>query len=71
MNLELLTVKEVSKILRVSIPGVYKMAHRKQIPCVQWESPKGEESTRLKTVLRFEPEAIREFIESHRQARNG
>jgi hypothetical protein len=64
---DLLTVKEVARILRVSIPGVYKMAHRKQIPCVQWESPKGEGSARSKTVVRFEPEAVREFIESHRQ----
>jgi hypothetical protein len=64
---DLLTVKEVARMLRVSIPGIYKMAHRKQIPCIQWESPKGENSSRAKTVLRFEPDAIVKFIEDHRR----
>ena len=67
MTEDLLTVKEVARMLRVSVPGIYKMAHRKQIPCVQWESPKGEGSTREKTVIRFETDAIVKFIEEHRR----
>ena len=62
---ELLRAKDVRKILRCSESLVYRMADRGQLPCVRWESP--GEGKRKKTMLRFDPEAIREFIESHRE----
>ncbi len=64
---ELLDAKQVKRILRCSLPLVYKMADRGQLPCVRWECP--GEGKRKKTTVRFEPEAIRAFIEAHR--RNG
>jgi len=32
----LLDAKEVRKLLRVSLPLIYKMADRGQLPCVRW-----------------------------------
>jgi predicted DNA-binding transcriptional regulator AlpA len=63
---DLLDAKQVRKILRCSLPLVYKMADRGQLPCVRWECP--GEGARKKTVVRFEQEAVREFIERHRKA---
>jgi predicted DNA-binding transcriptional regulator AlpA len=65
MAMDLLTAKDVKKILRCSLPLVYRMADRGQLPCVRWECP--GEGNRKKTMVRFEPEAIREFIENHRE----
>jgi len=62
---ELLDAKQVRKILRCSLPLVYKMADRGQLPCVRWESP--GEGTRKRTVVRFEQEAVLAFIAKHRQ----
>jgi hypothetical protein len=62
--MELLTAKDVKKILKCSLPLVYKMADRGQLPCVRWECP--GEGVRKKTTLRFELEALRDFIEKHR-----
>jgi len=64
---ELLNPKDVKKILKCSLPLVYKMADRGQLPCVRWECP--GEGKRKKSTLRFELAAIRAFIENHR--RNG
>ena len=62
--MELLTAKDVKKILKCSLPLVYKMADRGQLPCIGWDCPgKGK---RKKSTLRFEPEAIRDFIEKYR-----
>jgi len=36
---ELLDAKEVKRILKCSLPLVYKMAERGQIPCVRWQCP--------------------------------
>jgi hypothetical protein len=63
---DLLTAKDVQRMLKVSLPLVYKMADRGQLPCVRWECP-GEGKKRKKTVLRFELSAVMEFIEKHRQ----
>jgi hypothetical protein len=41
------------------------MADRGQIPCVRWEAPGGGE--RKKTMVRFERDALMEFIKQHRQ----
>ena len=62
---DLLDAKQVKKLLRVSLPLVYKMAERGQLPCIRWECP--GEGARKKTVVRFELEAVRAFIERHRK----
>ena len=62
--MELLDAKEVKRILRCSLPLVYKLAERGQIPCVRWESP-GEGTKKRRTVVRFKKDDIIDFIESH------
>lgn len=61
---DLLDAKEVKKMLRCSLPLVYKMAERGQLPCVRWECP-GEGTQKPRSVVRFKFEDIREFIEDH------
>ena len=63
--MELLNAKDVARLLKCSLPLVYKMADRGQLACVRWECP--GTGDRKKTTLRFELEAIRLFIERHRQ----
>lgn len=58
----ILNAKEVSKILNVSLPLVYLMADRGQLPCVRWQSPsKGKP----KTMVRFKQSDIWAFIEGN------
>jgi hypothetical protein len=64
--MELLTSKEVQKILKCSLPWIYKAAEEGILPCVRWQGL-GEEGRRKKSMVRFEVEAIRGFIEQHRQ----
>jgi hypothetical protein len=64
MEYELLKPKDVQKMLRVSLPLVYRMAQRGQLACVRWKCPgNGEEKPR--TMVRFKPEDVRQFIEAH------
>lgn len=58
----LLNSKDVSKILKCSLPLVYKMAERRTIPCVRWLCP-GE--GRPKSILRFKKQDVLNFIESN------
>ena len=58
---ELLTAKDVQRILKCSLPLVYKMAERAQIPCVRWDAPGN--GSRKKTVVRFKLEDVQKFIE--------
>jgi len=60
----LLDAKQVQKILRVSLPLVYKMADRGQLPCVRWECP-GEGKIKPRTTVKFKLEDIMSFIEKH------
>ncbi len=60
----LLTAKDVQKILRCSLASVYKMAERGQLPCVRWACP-GDGTEKVRTALRFDPERIRDWIEEH------
>ena len=62
--MDLLTARDVSKILRVSLPLIYRMAERQQLPCVRWQCPgKGTEKT--PTTVRFKLEDVQGFIEKH------
>ena len=60
--LNLLTPEEVSKILRVSLATVYRMAERKQVRCVRWACP-GKNGDR--SALRFVPDDIWDFINAN------
>ena len=57
----LLDAKEVKKILRCSLPLIYKMADRGQIPCVRIPCP-GDKQKRL---LRFKKDDVLRFIEKY------
>ncbi len=59
---ELLTPKDVQRVLKVSLALVYRMADRGQIPCVRWECP-GEGTEKPRSMVRFRQEDIRAFIE--------
>jgi hypothetical protein len=62
----LLNAKDVSKILRCSVPHVYKMANRRQLPCVRWDCP-CEGNKRSKTVIRFKKSDILKFLEDNHE----
>lgn len=57
----LLDAKDVRKILRCSLPFVYKMADRGQIPSIRIPCP-GDKQKRL---LRFKKNDVLSFIEKH------
>jgi len=63
--MELLTPKDVQKMLKVSLSLVYRMAERGQLPCVRWEAP--GEGERKKTMVRFKQEDVFNFIQEHCQ----
>ena len=60
----LLTAKDVKRLLGVSLPLVYKMAERGQLPCIRWRCL-GKKNRRPKTVVRFKREDVVSFIEKH------
>jgi hypothetical protein len=62
--MELLTAIEVKQILRCSLPLVYKMAERKQLPCVRWECP-GKGTEKPRTMVKFKKSDIFDFVENH------
>lgn len=59
----LLTAKEVKILLSCSLPLVYKMADRGQLPCVRWQCP--GDGKRDKTVVRFKKNDVFDFIEAN------
>jgi hypothetical protein len=73
----LLNAKDVSKILRCSLPLVYKMASRGQLLCIRWDCPgngellcirwdcPGNGEKRPRTVVRFKIEDVLQFMENH------
>jgi len=62
--MELLDAKAVQKILKCSLPLVYRMADRGQIPCVRWECP-GDGKAKPRCMVRFKLSDVQAFIESH------
>lgn len=64
---EILNAKEVAKLLKISLPGIYNMADRGQLPCIRWKCPTGN-GKRPKMMLRFKESEIWDFIESHHRA---
>jgi hypothetical protein len=57
----LLNARDVSKILRCSLPLVYKMAERGQLPCIRWQCP-GDGAKRPRPVVRFKKSDVFEFL---------
>lgn len=65
INLEpLLTARDVKTLLKCSLPLVYKMADRGQLPCVRWKCP-GEGKKQAKTIVRFKKTDVIKFIEKN------
>ncbi len=62
--MQLLDAKEVKKILKCSLPLIYKMAARGQLPSIRWECP-GKGNKKPRTTVRFKLDDILEFIEQH------
>jgi len=62
-DFELLKPQEVKKLLKCSLPWVYKAADRGLLPCVRIPCP--GEGERLKTMVRFKRNDIFDFIEKH------
>ena len=62
---ELLKPKQVARILKCSEPWVYKASETGLLPSVRIPCP--GTGKRKKNLVRFEIEAIREFISVHRQ----
>lgn len=52
----LLKVPDVARRLGISVPHVYGLARRGEIPCV-----------RIGTSVRFDPEDVEEYIRAHRR----
>ena len=60
----LLDAKQVKRILRTSLPLVYKMAERGQLPCVRIPCP-GEGTEKPRSIVRFKAKDVFDFIENH------
>jgi predicted DNA-binding transcriptional regulator AlpA len=60
----LLDAKEVQHILKCSLPYVYKLVERGQIPCCRWACP-GDGKDKPRSMVRFKKADILEFIEAH------
>lgn len=56
--IQLLTIRQVSEVLAISIPMVYKLIRHGNIPVV-----------RLGSALRIHPDDLAAFIDSHRSRR--
>lgn len=63
---QLFDAKDVKKILKCSLPLVYKLAERGQLPCVRWNCPGG--CKRVRTMVRFKKADVFAFIEKHYKA---
>ena len=59
----LLKAKEVKQLLRCSLPLVYKLADRGQIPSIRIPCP--GLGTRKKELVRFKRDDVMEFIQAH------
>jgi hypothetical protein len=61
--MELLTPQDVKRILRCSLPLVYKLAKQGRLSCVRIPCPGGGE--RRKSMVRFKLEDVQGFIEAN------
>jgi Helix-turn-helix domain len=59
----LLDAKEVKRLLRCSLPFIYKLAERKQLSCIRIACP--GLGTWKRELVRFKREDVISFIEQH------
>jgi len=65
--MNLLDAKDVKKILRCSLPLVYKMAERGQLRHIRWVCP-GEGKKKPRTMVRFKKDDVMDFIDQNYRA---
>lgn len=63
LTIQLLDAKSVKRILKCSLPWVYKAADAGLLPCVRIPCPGN--GSRQKSMVRFKLEDINGFIEKH------
>ena len=61
--MELLDAKDVKRILKVSLPFVYKLAERGQLPYVR--IPAIGKGSKARGVIRFKLDDVQAFIDKH------
>ena len=66
VNTELLDAKDVKRMLKVSLPLVYKLAEQGRLPCVRIPCP-GKGTRKRQNLVRFKPGDVYGFIEQHYQ----
>lgn len=62
--IELLTPKDLQKLLKCSLPYIYKLADEGRISCVRIPCP-GANGKRKKDMVRFKQVDAFQFIEDH------
>ncbi len=60
----LLDAKEVKRLLRCSLPLVYKLADQRRLPCVRIPCP-GNGTNKRQNLVRFKRDDVYSFIEEH------
>ena len=64
MDTNLLTPKDVKRILKVSLPFVYKLAKERRLPCIRIPCP-GKGEKKRQNLVRFRPVDVFKFVEKH------
>jgi len=60
----LVDAKDVQRMLKVSLPLVYKLAEQGRLPCIRIPCP-GKGKVKPRTLVRFKVEDVYGFIEQH------
>ena len=63
----LLDARDVSRLLKCSVPLIYKMVGRGQISSIKWKCP-GVGTKKPRTMVRFRKDDIFDFIERNYRA---
>jgi predicted site-specific integrase-resolvase len=66
LETELLTPKELSRMLKISTAVLYVWCQRKAIPFVDLALP-----GKKRGCIRFEPEAVKQWLEDRKRGENG
>jgi hypothetical protein len=62
--MELLDAKDVKRMLKVSLPLVYKLADQGRLPCIRIPCL-GEGTDKPRSLVRFKVEDVHRFVEEH------
>ena len=60
----LLNATQAARILNVSKPTAYNLAKEGLLPCIRWDVP--GKNGKMRATVRFEPSALKAFIDKHR-----